>query len=221
MAITAENACASSPNSPRCAVIDSSDASAIAPTPTGLMSYRWARLNSMPGGDRPSGLLITRSATTAIIQAIAMLEYSPSTSPSAWNTFISISMKAISGVEHHPHHAARVAVRQAREKVGPGQRAGIGIGHVDLELRHHDEQRRGRHRPAVVAETHTRRPPGTSGSGPPPGPAAPCGKSPGRPASAPPSILSTPSTTQPGPPTSTPAHQRQRLAGVCTGMKRR
>ncbi len=60
------------------------------------MSYRCARLNSMPCGDSPSGLLTTRSATTAIIQAMAMLEYSPSTSPSAWNTFISISMKAIS-----------------------------------------------------------------------------------------------------------------------------
>ena len=39
---------------------------------------------------------MTRSATTAIIQAMAMLEYRPSTSPSAWNTSISISMKAIS-----------------------------------------------------------------------------------------------------------------------------
>ena len=67
----------------------------MAPTPTGLMSYRWARLNSMPLGESPKGLLITRSATTAIIQAMAMLEYSPSTSPSALNTFISISMKAI------------------------------------------------------------------------------------------------------------------------------
>ncbi len=73
-----------------------SDASAIAPTPTGLMSYRWARLNSMPGGDRPSGLLTKRSATTAMIQAMAMLEYSPSTSPMARNTFISMSMKAMS-----------------------------------------------------------------------------------------------------------------------------
>ena len=66
------------------------------PTPTGLMSYRCARLNSIPLGLRPSGLLMTKSATTVMIQAMAMLEYSPSTSPSAWNTFISISMKAIS-----------------------------------------------------------------------------------------------------------------------------
>ncbi len=50
----------------------------------------------MPGGDSPSGLFTTRSATTAIIQAMAMLEYSPSTCPSAVNTFISISMKAMS-----------------------------------------------------------------------------------------------------------------------------
>jgi len=49
----------------------------------------------MPGGDKPSGLLITKSATTAIIHAIAMLEYKPSTSPKAWNTFISISIKAM------------------------------------------------------------------------------------------------------------------------------
>ena len=49
----------------------------------------------MPGGDRPSGLLMTKSATTAMIQAIAKLEYRPSTCPRAWNTFISISMKAI------------------------------------------------------------------------------------------------------------------------------
>jgi hypothetical protein len=44
-------------------------------------------------GRQPSGLLITRSATTAIIQAMAMLEYRPSTSPSAWKTFISISTR--------------------------------------------------------------------------------------------------------------------------------
>ena len=38
---------------------------------------------------------MTRSATTAIIQAIAILEYRPKTSPSAWNTFISINIKEI------------------------------------------------------------------------------------------------------------------------------
>ena len=94
--MSAENACAVAPNTPRCAGIDKADASAIAPTPTGLTSYRCARLNSIPGGDSPSGLLITRSATTAIIHAIVTLEYRPSTSPSAWKTFISISMNAIS-----------------------------------------------------------------------------------------------------------------------------
>ena len=67
----------------------------MAPTPTGLMSYRCARLNSMPFGLRPSGLLTTRSATTAMIHAMAMLEYRPSTLPRAWNTFISISTKAM------------------------------------------------------------------------------------------------------------------------------
>ena len=50
----------------------------------------------MPGGDHPIGLLMTRSATTAIIHAMAMLEYSPSTLPMAWNTLSSISSSAIS-----------------------------------------------------------------------------------------------------------------------------
>ena len=95
-AINAENACAIGPSTPRYAATDSTEAAPIAPTPTGLMSYRCARLNSMPGGDSPSGLLITRSATTAIIQAIAMFEYRPSTLPSAWNTLSSISINAIS-----------------------------------------------------------------------------------------------------------------------------
>src|SRR5690606_6509153 len=94
-AITAEKASAVGPMKPMCAAIDSSEARAIAPTPTGLMSQRWARLNSMPLGLQPRGLLITRSATTAMIQAMAMLAYTPSTWPRAWNTFISISMKAM------------------------------------------------------------------------------------------------------------------------------
>ena len=55
-------------------------------------------------------------------------------------------------VEHHPHHAARVAVREAGKEVGPCQRAGVGIGDVDLELRHHHEHRRERHRHADARE---------------------------------------------------------------------
>nr|GFD59317.1 hypothetical protein [Tanacetum cinerariifolium] len=47
----------------------------MAPTPTGLMSYRCARLNSMCFGEKPSGLLITRSATRVPIQAMATLAY--------------------------------------------------------------------------------------------------------------------------------------------------
>ena len=50
----------------------------------------------MPGGDNPSGLLTTRSATTAIIQAMAMFEYTPSTRPIALKTSSSISISAIS-----------------------------------------------------------------------------------------------------------------------------
>ena len=38
---------------------------------------------------------MTRSATTAAIHEMAMLEYSPSTCPMAWNTFSSISSSAI------------------------------------------------------------------------------------------------------------------------------
>jgi hypothetical protein len=56
----------------------------------------------MPLGDRPSGLLITRSATTAMIHAMARLLYSPSTWPSAWKTFISISTSAISVLNTTP-----------------------------------------------------------------------------------------------------------------------
>ena len=56
------------------------------------------------------------------------------------------------GVEHHPHHAPGVAVREAREKVRPGQRAGIGVGHIDLELRDHHKQRGRRYRHAVAGE---------------------------------------------------------------------
>ena len=43
------------------------------------------------------------------------------------------------GVEHHPDHAAGVAVGEPGEEVRPRQRAGVGVGDVDLELRHHHE----------------------------------------------------------------------------------
>ena len=55
-------------------------------------------------------------------------------------------------VEQYPHHATRVAVRQAREEVAPGKGPGIGVRHVDLELRHHHEDRRGGHRPLKRGE---------------------------------------------------------------------
>jgi hypothetical protein len=42
-AIRADQACAIGPNAPRCAATDSTEAMPIAPTPTGLMSYRCAR----------------------------------------------------------------------------------------------------------------------------------------------------------------------------------
>ena len=37
-------------------------------------------------------------------------------------------------VEHQPDHAAGMAVRQPREEIRPRDRAGIGVGDVDLEL---------------------------------------------------------------------------------------
>ena len=52
-------------------------------------------MNSICRGDRPSGLLITRSATSAPIQAMATLAYSPSTCSMASNTPSSISISAI------------------------------------------------------------------------------------------------------------------------------
>ena len=45
-----------------------------------------------------------------------------------------------------------MAVGQPREEVAPRQRARVGVGDVDLELRDDDEQRRRRDRPAVLRE---------------------------------------------------------------------
>jgi hypothetical protein len=62
-------------------------------------------------------------------------------------------------VEHEPDHTPGMAVGQAREEVRPRDRAGIGVGQVDLELRHEDEQpgeEQGRPAPLArqVAEGH-------------------------------------------------------------------
>ncbi len=53
-------------------------------------------------------------------------------------------------VEHQPHHPAGMAVGQAREEVRPGDRARIGVRHVDLELGEDDEH-------AGEGERHLRR----------------------------------------------------------------
>ena len=42
-------------------------------------------------------------------------------------------------VEHQPHDAPGMRVRQAREEVRPGDRARVGVRHVDLELADDDE----------------------------------------------------------------------------------
>ena len=62
----ADSACIVVPSAPVNAAMPATVAANMAPTPTGLMSYRCARLNSIPAGLRPSGLLITRSATSAL-----------------------------------------------------------------------------------------------------------------------------------------------------------
>ena len=70
----------------------------------------------MPGGLRPSGLLITRSATTAAIQAMATLENRPSTRSSAWNTFSSISSTAIRALNSaHTSRPGWLWVRRAKK----------------------------------------------------------------------------------------------------------
>ena len=55
-------------------------------------------------------------------------------------------------VEHQPDHAPRVAVGQPGEEVGPRERAGIGVGQVDLDLRDHHEQGGDGQRPGRVVE---------------------------------------------------------------------
>ena len=55
-------------------------------------------------------------------------------------------------VEHGPHHATRVAVREARKKIRPRQRTGIGVGHVDLDLRDHHQHGGGQQRQLRMVE---------------------------------------------------------------------
>ncbi len=56
-AMNGERICATLPNTPRKARLEAITDTSNAPTPTGLMSYRWARLNSMPGGLKPERLV--------------------------------------------------------------------------------------------------------------------------------------------------------------------
>ena len=48
-------------------------------------------------------------------------------------------------VEPEEHQPARVVLGDAGEGVGPGQRAGVGVGHVDLDLADHDQDDGERH----------------------------------------------------------------------------
>ena len=44
-----------------------------------------------------------------------------------------------SHIEHQPHHAAGMAMREPRKEIRPGDRARIGVGDIDLELGDDDE----------------------------------------------------------------------------------
>jgi hypothetical protein len=44
-----------------------------------------------------------------------------------------------SDVEDQPDHAAGMAVRQTRKEIRPGDRACVGVGDIDFELRNDDE----------------------------------------------------------------------------------
>ena len=68
----------------------------------------------MPAGLSPRGL-ITKSATTAANQEMAILEYSPSTWPMAWEHLQLHQQQGNQDIEHHPHHPAGVAVGQLRK----------------------------------------------------------------------------------------------------------
>ena len=43
-------------------------------------------------------------------------------------------------IEHHPDHSARMAVGDAGKEVRPGQRTGVGVGDIDLQLAQHHQQ---------------------------------------------------------------------------------
>ena len=158
--------------------------------------------------------MTTRSATSAPTQPAASIENS-ARMPLDRRIDADLHQQQRDGhVEHQPHHAARMAVRQAREEIRPGDRAGIGVGDVDLELRD-DHQQPGRRQCRPGRAGRRRRPCGTSA---PAGSRAPRG-TPARSASKarnePASSFSTPSTIQPGPAADQRAsHQRQRCPGV-------
>ena len=63
-----------------------------------------ARLNSMPGATA-GGLLMTRSATTAIIQAMAMLEVQAQHRPDGLEHVHLHQQQGDQRVEHHPPRA--------------------------------------------------------------------------------------------------------------------
>ena len=70
-------------------------------------------------------------------------------------------------VEDQPDDAARMAVRQPREEVRPGDRARIGVRHVDLELGQNDEHAHQSRAPLRARTSHSRRRRDTSPSAAP------------------------------------------------------
>ena len=55
-------------------------------------------------------------------------------------------------VEHQPDHAPGMAVGEPRKEIRPGERARVGIGEIDLELRDDDKDRRHRQHPRRVVQ---------------------------------------------------------------------
>ena len=174
----------------------------------------------MKGGLRPSGLLMTRSATSAPTQATATIDRDRACARGLEDAELHQQQRD-HHVEHQPDDAAGMAVGQPGEEIRPRDRARIGVGDVDLELRDDDEGagegerdvRRGEYR-LERDEIHLRR----------------LGRLVDRNAMAnarrkarnePASSLSMPGTIQPGPAASSAVHQAAGRPASRGGRKRR
>ena len=123
-------------------------------------------------------------------------------------------------VEYQPDDPARMVVSQPRENVRPGERPGVGVGDVDLDLRDHDEHRGHDQYDGTIVENvlvaldvHVHRNDGVRS-------VAPARIT--RNARNPPArIFRPPMMIQPGPADSRAAHQADRFRAFFSGRKRR